>query len=105
LKRQLWLSIWLYKTLFNDKFTVRLPANKMHKPSPKTFSLIALVTGAVSLCLLLLPYVMFPQWYNPKTDGGLGYSTPATLEGWAFMIAGLALLGVAIVCAKLRKLD
>jgi hypothetical protein len=77
----------------------------MKKPSPRTFSLMALATGAVSLCLLLLPYVMFPHWYNPKTDGGLGYSTPATFEGWAFMIAGLALLGVAIVCAKLRKLD
>ena len=77
----------------------------MQKPSPGTFSIIALATGVISLCLLMLPYILFPQWYNPKTDGGLGYSTPATLEGWVFMITGLALLAVAIVCAKLRKLD
>jgi hypothetical protein len=77
----------------------------MQKPSPRTLGAVALVIGVVSICLLLLPYIMFPQWYNPKTDGGLGYSTPATLEGWVFMIGGLALLGVAIVCAKLRKVE
>jgi hypothetical protein len=78
---------------------------KMQKPSPRTFGLIALVTGAISLCLLILPYIMFPQWYIPKADAAAGYTAPATVEGWAFMISGLALLGVTIVCAKLRKID
>lgn len=77
----------------------------MQKPSPRTFGIIALVTGAVSLCLLILPYMMFPEWYIAKANAATGYTAPATVEGWAFMIAGLALLGVTIVCAKLRKLD
>jgi hypothetical protein len=55
--------------------------------------------------MLILPYIMFPQWYIPKADAFAGYTAPATVEGWAFMIAGLALLAVTIVCAKLRKLD
>jgi hypothetical protein len=77
----------------------------MQKPSPRIFGLIALATGAVSLCLLILPYMVFPQWYIPKANAATGYTAPATIEGWAFMIVGLALLAVTIVCAKLRKMN
>ncbi|HSV49422.1 MAG TPA: hypothetical protein VLH35_03820 [Candidatus Acidoferrales bacterium] len=75
----------------------------MKIPSNRTLGITALVTGAVSLCLLVMPYMLFPQFYIPKANAATGYTAPATVEGWAFMVSGLTLLAVTIVCAKLRK--
>jgi hypothetical protein len=62
------------------------------KISTHTFGVIALVTGAMSLCLLTLPYYILPHLYNPKENAILGYSSPSTAEGWAFLIIGFVLL-------------
>lgn len=75
----------------------------MKSPSRRILGITALITGATSLCLLILPYVFFPQFYVAKANAATGYTAPATVEGWAFMIAGLSLLAVTVVCAKLRK--
>ena len=73
------------------------------KPSRQTLGIVALVTGIIAFCLLVLPYMLFPQFYIPKANAATGYTAPATIEGWIFMIAGLALMAVAAVCAMLRK--
>jgi hypothetical protein len=75
----------------------------MRIPSRQTLGIIALVTGIPAFGVLVLPYMLFPQWYIPKANAATGYTAPATIEGWIFMIAGLALLAVTIVCAMLRK--
>jgi len=49
-----------------------------------------------ALCFLILPYMIFPQFYIPKTNASSGYLLPATTEGWAFLIIGLGLLGLAV---------
>jgi len=77
----------------------------MHKPSPRTFVLIAIVAGVAAFCTLVLPYMLCPQWYIPKANAAAGYTAPATVEGWALMIVGLVCVGVAAVCLRLRKLS
>lgn len=74
----------------------------MKLPSRYTLGIVALATGIPALCLLILPYHLFPEFYIAKTSG-IGYTSPATIEGWIFMISGLALIAVTIVCVFLRK--
>jgi hypothetical protein len=73
------------------------------KLSHLTLGVTALVTGIATFCLLVLPYILFPQFYIPKANAGLGYTAPATIEGWVFMIAGLAMLVVTLILAKLYR--
>jgi len=73
------------------------------KISSRSLGIVAFVTGAISLCLLVLPYMFFTEFYIPKANVGIGYTAPATIEGWAFMIAGLALLIVTVIFAKLYR--
>lgn len=73
------------------------------KLSHRTLWVTALVTGIVTFWLLVLPYMLFPQFYIPKANGGIGYTAPATIEGWVFMIAGLAMLLVTVILAKLYR--
>ena len=75
----------------------------VEKLSHRTLGIAALVTGVIAFCLLVLPYMLFPQFYVPKANAGMGYTAPATVEGWIFMIAGLAMLLVTIVCTKLYR--
>jgi hypothetical protein len=77
----------------------------MQKPSPRTLGVIAIIAGVAAFSMLVLPYVLCPQWYIPKADAAMGYTAPATVEGWALMIAGLVFVGVAVVCLKLRKIE
>ncbi len=74
----------------------------MKIPSRNILGIMALVTGVPALCLLVLPYYLFPDFYVAKTSG-IGYTSPATIEGWIFMIIGLGLLAVTIACVMLRK--
>ena len=73
------------------------------KPSRQTLGIVALVTGIIAFCLLVLPYMLFPQFYIPKANAATGYIAPATIEGWIFMIAGLTFMIIAVVCTMLRK--
>jgi len=75
----------------------------MKKPSHRTLGIAALVTGAATFGLLVLPYMLFPQFYVPKANASMGYTAPATVEGLVFMVAGLVMLVVTVVCAKLYR--
>lgn len=74
----------------------------MKIPSRYTLGIIAFATCIPALCLLILPYYLFPEFYVAKTSG-IGYTSPATIEGWVFMVTGFALLAITIVCVMLRK--
>jgi hypothetical protein len=74
----------------------------MKIPSRNTLGIMALATGVPALCLLILPYYLFPEFYVAKTSG-IGYTSPATIEGWVLMVTGLGLLAVTIACVMLRK--
>ena len=71
--------------------------------STRTLGLVAVVTGAVAFCLLVVPYMLFPQFYVPKANATMGYTMPATSEGWAFMIAGLVLMFITIIFVKMYR--
>ena len=58
---------------------------------------IAAITGVISICLLTLPYYLFPQFYTPKVNAALGYVSPASVEGWAFLAIGVLLLCFTVV--------
>ena len=58
---------------------------------------MASVTGVISICLLTLPYHLFPQFYIPKENAAMGYIAPASAEGWAFLVVGFLLLCVTVV--------
>ncbi|MFA7397520.1 MAG: hypothetical protein GX799_00820 [Crenarchaeota archaeon] len=75
----------------------------LKKISHLTLGIIAAITGAATFLLLVLPYVLFPQLYNPKANASMGYTTPATLEGWILAISGFILLGITIIFVKLYK--
>jgi len=73
------------------------------KISPHTLRIVAFATGVIALCLLVLPYVFFPQFYTPKANSSMGYTAPATIEGWIVMIIGLCLLIVTIILRIQQK--
>jgi hypothetical protein len=73
------------------------------KISPRALGIVAFVTGAIALCFLVLPYVFFPQFYIPKANSSMGYTAPATIEGWVFMILGFCLLIVTIILRIQQK--
>jgi hypothetical protein len=75
----------------------------MNKLSHRSLGLAALVSGAATFCLLVLPYVLFPQFYVSKANPAMGYTAPATVEGLVLMIAGFVMLLVTVVCAKLYR--
>lgn len=69
----------------------------MEKISSRALGVSAIIAGAIGICLLVLPYLFYPQFYVSKANSSMGYTSPATIEGWAFMIAGLCLVGFTIV--------
>ncbi len=75
----------------------------MKKLSRRTLGILALVTGAATFGLLVLPYMLFPQFYVPKANASMGYTAPATVEGLVLMVAGFVMLLVTVVCAKLYR--
>ena len=63
------------------------------------------LTLIIALAILVLPYNFFPQFYIPKENASTGYVGPATIEGWAFMIIGIALVLVSIFLLKFVPRD
>ena len=68
----------------------------------RIFGYIVLI---IALAILVLPYNFFPQFYIPKANASMGYVGPATIEGWAFMIIGIALVLVSIFLLKFAPRD
>jgi hypothetical protein len=62
---------------------------------------LLLITGfisvMVSVFLIIVPYLLYPQFYIPKAVPSMGYIMPNTAEGWLILIAALALLTLGTV--------
>ena len=71
--------------------------------SPHALAAMASITGVLSICLLTLPYHLFPQFYIPKENAAMGYTAPASAEGWAFLGIGILLLFVTVVIISWPK--
>jgi hypothetical protein len=65
--------------------------------SSRALGATASFTGVLAIFLLTVPYYLFPHFYIPKASSYFGYLTPATNEGWAFLISGLLLLCITVV--------
>ena len=64
--------------------------------SSRVLGAMAPLTGVLAIFLLTVPYYLFPHFYVPKARSYLGYLTPASAEGWAFLVSGLLLLGITV---------
>jgi hypothetical protein len=71
--------------------------------SPRALAAMASITGVLSVCLLTLPYHLFPQFYIPKENAAMGYLAPASTEGWVFLTIGILLLFVTVVLISWLK--
>ncbi|MGD6806948.1 MAG: hypothetical protein ACQCN4_08320 [Candidatus Bathyarchaeia archaeon] len=60
---------------------------------------------AVALVILVVPYMIFPQFFIPKENASAGYVAPASIEGWAIMGIGIALIIVSIVLLKTAAIN
>jgi polyferredoxin len=65
--------------------------------STKTLLITAFVCISVSLLLITVPYLVFPQFYTPKSNPVGGYTMPNTLGGWIVLIVALLLLVFGII--------
>jgi hypothetical protein len=79
-----------------------MPFGNLLSQNRRIFGYIVLI---VALVILVLPYNFFPQFYIPKENASTGYVGPATIEGWAFMIIGIALVLVSIFLLKFVPRD
>ncbi len=71
--------------------------------SHRVTGIITAITGAATFGFLVLPYMLFPEFYIAKSNPSMGYTSPATVEGWAFTIVGVAMLLITVVMAKLYR--
>ena len=65
--------------------------------STRTLLITAFVCISLSILLIGLPYLFFPQYYTPKSNPAWGYTMPNTLEGWTVLIAALLLLAIGLI--------
>jgi hypothetical protein len=72
-------------------------ASMPQKTSAKILLIIAVLFITVSVSLIIVPYYIFPEFYTPKSNPYLGYTTPNTLEGWIILIAALILLALGTI--------
>ena len=79
-----------------------LPFSNLQLQNHRIFGYIIL---AIALSILVVPYTLFPQFYIPKENASMGYVAPASIEGWAFMGIGIALLLVSVVLIKTSSVN
>jgi hypothetical protein len=79
-----------------------MPFGNMPLQNRRVFGYIVLI---IALAILVLPYNFFPQFYVAKENASMGYIGPATIEGWAFMIIGIAMILVSIFLLKFAPRD
>jgi hypothetical protein len=65
--------------------------------STKALLITAFVCISLSVLLITLPYLVFPQFYTAKSNPAGGYVTLNTLEGWIVLIVALLLLVFGII--------
>lgn len=65
--------------------------------STSTLLIIAFILLTVSISLIIVPYMFYPQFYTPKSNASFGYTMPNTLEGWTFLVTALILLALGII--------
>ena len=79
-----------------------MPNANLLSQNRRLFGYLVLI---IALAILVLPYNFFPQFFIPKANAAAGYVGPATIEGWAFMIIGIALILVSIFLLKFSPKD
>ena len=79
-----------------------MPFGNMQPQSRRIIGYIVLV---IALGILVVPYMVFPQFFIPKENASMGYVAPASIEGWAIMGIGIALLLVSVVLIKTASMN
>jgi hypothetical protein len=65
--------------------------------SSRVLLIIGFMCISIAVVLIVVPYLLYPQFYTPKSNPSLGYTIPNTLEGWAILIAALILLALGTI--------
>jgi hypothetical protein len=68
-----------------------------HRISTQILLIVGFACITVSVALIVVPYVIYPQLYIPKSNHSFGYTMPNTLEGWIFLITALIMLALGII--------
>ena len=66
-------------------------------PSTRALLIIAFTCISMSVSLIIVPNLLYPQFYTPKSNPSFGYTMPNTSEGWIFLSAALILLALGII--------
>ena len=73
-------------------------------PSSRAFLILGFVCISTAVVLIVVPYLLYPQFYTPKSNPSWGYTMPNTLEGWAVLITALILLALGMVLLVMYSL-
>ena len=65
--------------------------------STRVLLIIGFMCISIAVVLIVVPYLLYPQFYIPKSNPSLGYTMPNTLEGWAILISAFILLALGTI--------
>jgi protein-S-isoprenylcysteine O-methyltransferase Ste14 len=75
------------------KAMLKLRQNQNHHGlSDETIYAIGVACVVISVLLIVIPYLLYPQFYTPKPNPAMGYQTPNTPTTWAILIIAVILL-------------
>jgi ABC-type antimicrobial peptide transport system permease subunit len=72
--------------------------------STRALLIVGFACISIAVVLIVVPYLLYPQFYTPKSNASLGYTMPNTLEGWAVLIAALILLALGMILLVIYSL-
>jgi hypothetical protein len=65
--------------------------------STRVLLIIGFMCISIAVVLIVVPYLLYRQFYIPKSNPSLGYTMPNTLEGWAILISAFILLALGTI--------
>jgi hypothetical protein len=72
--------------------------------STRALLILGFACISMAVVLIIVPYLLYPQFYTPKSNPSWGYTMPNTLEGWAVLIAALILLALGAILLVIYSL-
>ena len=72
--------------------------------STRTLLIIGFACISIAVVLIVVPYLLYPQFYTPKSNPSWGYTMPNTLEGWTVLITALILLALGMILLVISSL-
>jgi hypothetical protein len=72
--------------------------------STRVLLILGFACISIAVVLIVVPYLLYPQFYTPKSNPSWGYTMPNTWEGWVVLIAALVLLTLGMILLVMSSL-